>query len=250
MSDKIIKVIYFDEGSAVDYLDITNGGLKVLKTGEIKETTSNASASTGIAVKTGVLFKAIKPIIDISIKGSADGQIGRISESVIETTITNTLLADYLEIADNDKNIITLNGYTVTAYKNSLSFMKMYTPYLNMIKENNETIDFSKIDETFERSKGFYELLAINKSNDKKILRFNIKSFRNNYNLVDITKMSLSFYAIEVGQMKLTDLSTENEFDFQSKKEILSLDDLENPSAEELQFYDVVLAGIMGKAYE
>jgi hypothetical protein len=245
---KILKIIYFDEGAAVDYLDIYNGGVK----NEIKnkQTKIKFLGNTGAKaeVKTGILFKALSPFIKINLGSNISGEVARAGERVLQTTISNTVLTDYTNIANQDSKVSKLIDYMVFAYKESISFIKMYTPYFNMIKLENAQINFSAIDETLEKSKGFYELIAENEEGNKKILRFNIEAFRNNYNLVDLTKMRLTFYSIEVGKMSLDQLKIKNEFDFDRNEKIISSSDILNTiqkTEEYLPFYDVVLAGII-----
>ncbi len=256
---KIIKVVYFDENSAIDYLDIYNGGTKMKSSDKSTSISDSEQGDVGLKVKTGALFKALKPVIDITLEGGVKGEIGRIGESVIKTTVTNTLLSDYLDVAKEDKSVSEIKNYTVYAHSKSISFIKMYTPYLNMMKMENDEINFSKIDETLERSKGYYELVAENEENKQIILRFNIKAFRNNYNLVDITKMNLTFFSIKVGKMKLSQLAAESELDFKSNNELVTAAEIignennENNKSNEINerdesvsFYDVILAGIIG----
>lgn len=243
---KLLKVVYFDESSAIDYLDIYNGGLKVEVSGKQKKRRTFTGAGGEAGVKTGILFKALQPFLNIKASVQAEGHLSRIGESIIQTTISNTVLSDYLKTAGEDKNIIQIEKYQVSAYKNSISFMKMYTPYLNMIDMDNAGIRFSELDSILEKGKGYYELVAEGEE-EKIILRFNMHAFRNNYNLVDLTKMDLKFYSVEVGKMFLGDLDAENEFDLNKEKILTSADLLDTKTEnrlDEVKVYDVILAGI------
>jgi hypothetical protein len=253
---KILKVVYFDEGSAIDYLDIYNGGVK----SEIRNRSIlkkfNARSGAEAEIKTGILFKALVPFLKINLKGDINGEISHASERILKTTISNTILTDYIDIANQDEKVCKLENYTVSAHKDTISYMKMYTPYFNMVKIDSAPIDFSAIDETLEKGKGFYELIAENKNGDKKVLRFNIKAFRNNYNLIDLTRMDLTFYSIEVGRVNINQLVIKNEFDFNESDDTLTADDIleraqvddisgKTRKEETVSFYDVVLAGIV-----
>jgi hypothetical protein len=247
-NEKILKVIYFDEGSAIDYIDVCNGGVK--NEVEKKESKRNLFGKAGIKAeaKIGILFKALKPFLNINMEGDINGEIVQVREKFFQTTISNTVLTDFIMLADIDQNILKLKDYTVSAYNDSISFIKMYTPYLNLIKLENEYVNFSTIDETLEKVKGFYELVAENKDGDKKILRFNIKAFRNNYKLVDLTKMKLTFYSIEVGKMKLSKLIAKNEFDSNINEDIITAGDILSGKEKDdntVPFFDVILAGII-----
>jgi hypothetical protein len=244
--EKILKVVYFDEGSAIDYLDIYNGGIKSEVKNQGRHSRSLFGAKAKMEGKTGILFKALKPFLNISAEGNINGEFSRIGETLLKTTITTTVLTDYIKIAEDDKKILKIKDHTVSAYKDSITFIKMYTPFFNMIEMKNEQINFTKIDETLEKIKGLYELIAENNTGDKKILRFNIKAFRNNYNLSDLLKMHLTFYSIEVGKMYVEQLNAKNEFDFIKDDIITSetiLNDKENNDKQVL-IYDVILAGI------
>ena len=78
------------------------------------------------------------------------------------------------------------------------------------------------------------------------LLRFNANAFRNNYNISDLTKMDLAYYAIKVGTCDISRLDMSKEFDF-SKKKPTSYDvigeDIETQT-NDLDVYDVILAGV------
>ena len=245
---KMLKVVYFDEGSALDYLDIFNGGIvqKSQMTGNTVETEAGANANVNI--KTGIIFKAIKPFVDINVGGGLEAGISRLEESAVKATISNTILSDFIEISDKDSNIEKTTNFEISAFQDSITFMKMYTPYLNMIKMQDDSINFQKIDETLEKGKGYYELIASDEKGKIIILRFNIRAFRNNYNLVDLTKMNLTFYSVKVGKMDVDNLEAKKEFDLTKKAEMITSDEiLTGKSTDQkstAEVFDVILAGI------
>lgn len=245
---KMLKVVYFDEGSAIDYLDIFNDGT-VNKIKE-KNTTINSIVDSEVEAKakTGIFFKAIKPFADINLGGGLEASLSRLGESVVKATISNTVLSDFITVSEKDKSIEKTINYKISAFQDSITFMKMYTPYLNMMKLQDESINFQKIDETLEKSKGYYELIAINKSNKQVVLRFNIKAFRNNYNLVDLTRMDLSFYSVKVGKMDVNNLEAKKELNFKQQATLLTSDEIisgiDATDKIEADVFDVILAGI------
>jgi len=249
----IKKIVYFDEGSAIDYLDITNGGLKMSSEEDQANTSTAIGASAEGGVGTGIAFKALSPFLNIKADSKASADISRLGESIVRTTISNTVLSDYIKIADEDNSIEKIKGYNVSAYEGSISFIKMYSPYFSMVNMNDEAINISKIDEVLEKGKGYYELIA-EKADEKKVLRFNIKAFRNNYSLVDLTRMNLEFYAIEVGKMDLAYLDAKKEFSSIGNDGIVTANNIigssekttESSEVEENNsiVYDVILAGI------
>ena len=245
IENNLIKIIYFDECSATDYIDISNGGKKNLINEEEKERDKNID----IGIKASLEAK-LKWFSKFNLSGEvkAETDYSYLSNKLIKTTILNTVLTDYLDIAEGDERIKKFNDFKLLAYPESLSFMKMYAPYLIIGKNVNEQFDLSKLDEALRNARGYYELIASH-SKEKCILRFNIKAFRNNYGISDLIKMNLKYYAIEVGKFSEGKLSMKNEFINLDSQNTISatgiLDgNLENDDEEMLKVYDVILAGI------
>ena len=109
-------------------------------------------------------------------------------------------------------------------------------------------MDISKMDEAFKNAKGYYEIIAEKETegfNDKRILRFNINAFRNSYNISDLLKMDLEFYAIRVGRVSEEMLDINKELGVEEKiftafEDLISSDN----QSSELDVYDVILAGV------
>lgn len=82
-------------------------------------------------------------------------------------------------------------------------------------------------------------------------MRFNLRAFKNNYNLVDLSKMKLTYFGIKVGTCKREQLSIDKEFDFQTSEEKITAEDIvgdkkiDNKEEKELDVYDVILAGVV-----
>lgn len=169
---------------------------------------------------------------------------------MLKTTLSNTVLTDFLEkIKGDTQRIIKFDGYSVKAYKNSIAFFKMFTPYLKITNSDfvseGFSFDLSRMDEAFESGKGYYELIAENKEGKKYVFRFNIEAFRNNYGIADLTKMSLTYYGVKVGNVDINLLDINKEFNFEQGS-ISSAFDLENETknANEIDVYDIMLAGV------
>lgn len=88
----------------------------------------------------------------------------------------------------------------VAASKDSAAFMKMFTPYMAMLKMDELPINLAGLGDALEEAKGYYELLGSGSDGRKCILRFNSRAFRNNYGLVDLGRMRLVFHGIHVGK--------------------------------------------------
>ena len=242
----MIKIVYFDDGSATDYLNIYDGG-NVVKTSDDIEN-QNSELGTKVSSK---LFAKLSwlPFIGGEAEVSANAGLSFNSNSLIKTTLSNTVLTDFLEKIKNDtKRIVKFDGYKVKAYKNSIAFFKMFTPYLKITKSDftseGMTFDLSRMDEAFESGKGYYELIS-EKDSTKYVFRFNIETFRNNYGIADLTKMNLTYYGIKVGNVDVNLLDINKEFNFEQGS-INSAFDIEEAqtNTNELEVYDILLAGI------
>ena len=242
---QLTKVVYFDEESASDLLDITAGGKESVSKGQTKERTAemDAAASTKASAK----FNWI-PFFG----GSADASIGAaastLGRSILNKTLSNTILTDYLDKLDKLKGVERLEGFTVLAGKDSAAFMKMYTPYMAMMKTDDLPVNLAALDAALESAKGYYELLGCMGGEVKCILRFNIQAFRNNYGLVDLGRMQLVFQGIRVGKASEASLTMEAEMSPSADPgptTVRALRGIESAQDSHLlDVYDVLLAGV------
>ena len=139
-----------------------------------------------------------------------------------------------------------------------MAFMKIYTPFMIAARTEDADFDIARMDEALEKAKGYYELLGENVNDGKVVLRFNIRAFRNNYSLSDLTRMNLVFHGIEVGRTTEASLNIESEM-AQGATGTPKLVDLVPDSMQAglgsredigLPVFDVVLAAVEGKAAE
>lgn len=243
----MIKVVYFDNSSAIDYLNIYNGGKKIQTDEEIKNTTEklSAQANANISAKLSWL-----PFFGANAKTGIEAEINSNDNSLVKTTISNTILTDFIKKSEIDTRLIKFKGFKLTPYKNSITFFKMFTPYLKMIKtdfeSNGVTFDLARMDESFEGGKGYYELIAKRMKDGKEekyIFRFNITAFRNNYSLTDLIKMNLNYIAVKVGTAYENMLDIEKEINIEQQT-ISSAFEIYEGEQKELEVYDVILAGV------
>ena len=148
------------------FLDISiiNGGAKVQTSDKVKEKSGEIANKTSAG-----LFAKLSWLPFWGGEGSTeiDTSLGHKSNSLIKTTLSNTVLTDFLDkIKEDNKRILRFSDYTVKAYKNSIAYFKMFTPYLIMTKSDIEsegiTFEAAKMDEAFKSGKGYYELVAAN----------------------------------------------------------------------------------------
>ena len=266
---RLCKIVYFDEESVTDYIQIVEGG-KLEKTTELLNETKDkgqASIDTKASVGIGGVLKAL---VGFEIKGSVDAGLETSfnTNQMVKNIVKNTILTDFIDLIDelsseekdgvqNCGAINKFTGYKIYAPKDSLSYVALVSPYLSMLKGGTNipacyfNISIDKLDNTIKNAKGYYEFVG-NRGEEQVIFRFNIKSFKNNYKTTDLQKMKISIYAIKVGQSTIEKLNFNNEFEIEenfSKKDNPEYEKkkkkVEDTSVEKLlDIYDVLLAGV------
>ncbi len=271
--EKICKLVYFDEESITDYVQIVAGGKLENTTELLNSRDAQESQDVQANGKVGIsgIFKALLGW-EASTSADVTGGLSFNSSKMVKNIVKNTILTDFLktlEEASQEKTnsrlpkgtIKKFKGYQIHVEDNSLSYMVMVSPYLSMLKsgssisagEYNVAID--KLDNALRHAKGYYEFVGI-KRKSRVILRFNINSFRNSYKISDLLKMDLSIYAIKVGRTSLENLNVNKELGM--KVSLIPKDnpaykpntDIEEASVNSpiLDVYDVLLAGV--EAYD
>ncbi len=240
-----LKVIYFDESTAQDYIDIVNGGRLDWSKEENKEKIAKILAEIEAEAQAGFnVISFIKAMMSSNVNTSASNDISR----VFETTLKNTLLTDYISVASKDSNVKKFENSGVYAPNNSISMYRMYSSYLTIVPDNQMPINMEKLNEALLGERGYYAMLLANETNPTCVLRFNVKAFKNNYNLVDLSKMRLTYYGVKVGSCTEEQLNIEKEFEYYPKQSLLSAESIIDGTIEEqreLEVYDIVLAGVM-----
>ena len=264
MSKKLTKIIYFDESSVTDYIQIIEGG-KLTKTIELlSEDADNGGANIGAEASVGIngLFKSL---IGFGAKVQAESKLETSfkSESLVKTILQNTILTDFLDIVKDEKTQITVfDDIKIRVIKDSLSYIIMISPYMKMFKgeglnintDLDLSIDIVKMDESIKLAKGYFEFEGV-KDNASVILRFNIDSFKNNYKISDLLKMDLTIYAVPVGKVDRKNISIVSEINAATTEDEATLtydnprygdaDTREGSSADDiLTVFDVLLAGV------
>ncbi len=241
----MIKVVYFDEDSASDYLDISAGGKTVATSENVKDRTTklHSEVETRLAAKFSWL-----PFLGGSAEAAGGVDISRSGQSILRKTLANTILTDYLAKADDDPRVSQLRGLQVTAPKDSMAYAKMFTPYMVLLKMDDLPFDLARMDEVLARAKGYYELLGRGADGPKRVLRFNISAFRNSYGLTDLGRMRLVFHGVLVGQTSEHALGMEAEMSGGTDRATVTavelVDGLDAQNEELLDVYDVILAGV------
>lgn len=259
--NRLLKIIYFDEGSATDYIELFNDGDFKNVIELIEE--SGKAGEAGASGKMGAKTRFLKALVGLDASGEAHGDIKTsfASGTVAKSIITNTILTDFLHAVENDDQeaIEIFDGFSIKQIPGSISSIALFTPYLSMFRGGQGVaagdfdISLDKMDSTLSKAKGYYEFFGIPKNTEEKtvVFRFNSAAFKNNYRPTDLLKMNLIIYAVEVGICNSEDLDADNEL----KVEGFQVKD--NPSYEradkvdsidedprEYTVYDALLAGV------
>lgn len=144
--EKICKIVYFDEESVTDYVQIVAGGelentMELLKSRDAYEK-QNAKLEGKVGI--GGVFKALLGWEANAAAGLSAG-LTFDSAKMVKNIVKNTILTDFINVIDEasiGKNISRLpkgtikqfKGYKISTEEDSLSYMVMVSPYLSMLK--------------------------------------------------------------------------------------------------------------------
>lgn len=241
-----VKVVYFDEESVSDLLDISAGGKEAQTTERVKERAADVHSNADI--KLAAKFNWL-PFLGGSAEVGAGASASSLGRSIFNKTLSNTILTDYLAKVDEFPAVTKLARLRLTARKDSAAYTKMFTPYAALLKIDDLPLDVARMDEALEAAKGYYELVGEDHSGHKTILRFNIRAFRNNYGLVDLGRMELVFHGVRVGRARESSLTMQAEMSPNGPEPVTAKELLgeasgagDNPGM--LDVYDVLLAGV------
>ncbi|HDE6324646.1 TPA: hypothetical protein PDR60_000717 [Staphylococcus aureus] len=248
-----MKLIYFDESTASDYLKIIQNGRESKQTIETKKNQKQTSLGGKFGI--GPMFSKVFESL-FSIEGNMGGNINRTSEKYVEKTLTNAILSDFKNLAENEElGIKKFSEYKLSYVENSIAHFQTISPYLsildgNIVLDQEVSININKMHETLKLGKGYYEILA-KKNENECIVRFNNKAFVNNYNLTDLSQMQLTLYGVKVGIIDINQLNFQNAINsigFQNKVVTSISEETVNRSFNNeqsiLEMYDIILAGV------
>jgi Family of unknown function (DUF6414) len=147
----VIKVVYFDEESASDYLDVSTGGKSVASSEQVRDGTVKAHQQ--VEAKLEAKFSWL-PFLGSSATVGGGLDAAQAGQSILRKTLSNTILTDYLASADQDERVSKLRRLRVTAPEGSMAYTKMFTPYMVMLKIDDAPFDLARMDETLAGAKG------------------------------------------------------------------------------------------------
>lgn len=243
-----IKIIYFDNSTAIDYINIINEGeITVEEINKVMNESDTDINIDGEAQAKASLLNMLK--LSIGLKSNVN--LSSSSEKIVNSTLTTNMMVEFIKFAKDDKKIEQIKGVKLYADKETASYIKSVSPYLALLKDTNEIPEFkdfniTKFDEVISKAKGYYEFIAKNKDNKEIILRFNVDGFRNNYKFNDLLKMNLTYYGIKVGNCHKDDIKFVNEIN--QEDQIVTINDFndsdDNTNSGLLDIYDIILAGV------
>ncbi len=261
----MLKVVYFDEGSALDFISIKNGGNLLEETVKEKKTGSNFKGEAGAGVKAGQGIRRLLDtlLVDVDGKVGLDGNLFREKTNLVQSSISNTVLTDFIKTVNRqrrkNREIDKLEGYEIEIVEDSIAYFQRISPYLLFTDGEVDlgdgiNMNISKMQDALKIGKGYYELLAKNNDGQEIITRFNNSVFRNNYSVSDLDQMNLVFYGIKVGKLKKDLLNFEKLMETYSKSNKDELEDLKRKfqqkdkqkadASDKLDVYDIILAGV------
>lgn len=259
----ILKLAYFDEQAAVDFLEIKESG----SSSEIMKVVTEKNKEMGLDGGVGKSFLSY-------LKFGLSGNMSKKNNSIIETQVTRTIYNKFIELSNGAEEIKKYNHINLKIVKKSATYFRNLMPFIKMIDNTGEFenaeelkgLNHQELDIIFDNARGYYEYLGEIISGDKGyetvIIRFNINGMRNNYSLYDLTKMKLKIYGIEVGESKNINLNFIDEMNEMLQEEKteqtqLSYDDIQSqksfcdkqlqdqkPKETSYKIIDVIAAGI------
>ena len=245
---KLTKIVYFDEQTALDYVEIRDKGRYTREMENANK--GEVGVATDASAKTPKLFSVFR--LNADIHASAEAQ------KIVRSTISNTILTDFVDKAEKHKDVERLSGYDIQLTEETR--LTIYTAITDAANGNvpmdqqGMGIEVSKFGSVLKNLQGYLECNAIKDGKTSAILRFNGLSFRNNYRLADIINMNLQYYGVKVGTTNTSTLrslgldltSTTNDPQDELNRLLKSGD--ASSGEEKLDVYDIILAGVFNDA--
>lgn len=199
--DILSKIVFFDEQTAFDYVEIRDKGRYIKETE--KSGKASAKAENDISIKSPTLFSFLR--LNAEVSASAEVQ------KIVRSTVSNTILTDFISKADTSSDITRLSGYDIKLTKETK--LSIYTAITDASSGNipfdssGMGMDISKFGSVLKNLQGYLECSAVKDGEPNVMLRFNSNCFRNNYKLADIISMNLEYYCVKVGSTNTSTLS-------------------------------------------
>lgn len=144
----LCKIVYFDEDSVTDFVQIVAGGQLEKTTELLNQSQENGKTELGAKVGIGLsgVFRALMGFEGSASVGASIGASFN-SNEMAKNIVKNTILTDFIDLVEQysaeeqtepEKKIIeNFSGYTISAPKDSLSYIALISPYLSMLKSGS-----------------------------------------------------------------------------------------------------------------
>ena len=120
---KLCKVVYFDEDSVTDYVQIVSGGALENTAELLKEGKKGIEGDVSAKGSFGTVLAALLGI-KVSASAEVDVEASFNSSKMVKNIVKNTILTDFLNIVTKDeKNITRFEGYEISAPKESVTYV-------------------------------------------------------------------------------------------------------------------------------
>jgi len=245
---KLTKVVYFDEQTALDYVEIRDKGHY------LREVEQEYEGNTGISTEASAKTPKLLSMFRLSADVHASAEVKRI----VRSTVSNTILTDFIERAGKDSGVECLSGYDIKLTEETR--LTIYTAITDAANGNlpmdqqGMGMEVSKFGSVLKNLQGYLECHAVKDGQVSAILRFNSMSFRNNYRLADIINMDLQYYGVKVGTTSSSTLRslgldlTNKQTDVREEINNLLKSSDAVSGEKELDVYDIILAGVFNDA--
>jgi hypothetical protein len=104
---RLCKIVYFDEESVTDYIQIVEGGNLEKTTELLNETTKNGQAEVN-AKASGGIGGVLKALVGFETKVSVDAELETSfnTNQMVKNILKNTILTDFIDLIDGFSSII------------------------------------------------------------------------------------------------------------------------------------------------
>lgn len=151
MASKICKIVYFDEDSVTDYVQIVAGGTLEKTTELLNSSDLSEEQKADVSAKGGIggVFKALLGW-EASASGEVSAGLALNRNKMVKNIVKNTILTDFLHIIDENENAIKVGRTTI----DMLNVSKELEMDVSIIPKDNPSYEESnEVEDTSTSSK-------------------------------------------------------------------------------------------------
>ena len=125
---KILKVIYYDENAAMDYVTIMNDGNITIE--EINKAIEGKDNEIGVNGEASIKTSFLK-MLNLLVGVKSDVAAHSSNEKIVNSTITTNIMTEFIKLADKDDNIEKLMDLKLDIDQDTATYLKSMFPYLS-----------------------------------------------------------------------------------------------------------------------